>query len=163
MLCGGRAAPGTRPASVTLGAMDAAGAERASDRRLRILLVDDDPESVELYRIQLEFDGHELSIAHDGEQGLALASEELPDLAIVEAQMPGSGGLELIERLRAQPATASLPVLVLSTYADIEVVGADGPSIGALAWLVKLDTPPSELSQWIRDWAAGRRVERAEP
>ncbi|HPP53773.1 MAG TPA: response regulator, partial [Thermoguttaceae bacterium] len=66
----------------------------------RILLVDDDPEIVETIRIALEAKGYQVFVARDGNQGLALADRENPDLIVLDIMMPKRSGFLVLERLR---------------------------------------------------------------
>jgi DNA-binding response OmpR family regulator len=69
-------------------------------RTKRILLVDDDQEIVESMRIALQAKGYETLVARDGNQGLALAEREAPDLVILDMMMPKRSGFLVIEKLR---------------------------------------------------------------
>ncbi|MGB9687480.1 response regulator transcription factor [Thermogutta sp.] len=84
-------------------------------RRKRILLVDDDPEIVESMRVALEAMGYEVLIARDGNQGLALADAENPDLVILDMMMPKRSGFLVLERLRQ---TRKVPVRVIMITAN---------------------------------------------
>lgn len=84
-------------------------------RRKRILLVDDDPEIVESMRVALEAMGYEILIARDGNQGLALADSENPDLVILDMMMPKRSGFLVLERLRQ---TRKVPVRVIMITAN---------------------------------------------
>ena len=66
----------------------------------RILLVDDDREIVESMRIALEADGYEILVARDGNQGLAMAERDNPDLVILDMMMPKRSGFLVLEKLR---------------------------------------------------------------
>ena len=66
----------------------------------RILLVDDDPEIIETLRYTLESKGYEVLIARDGNQGLAMAEREDPDLVILDMMMPKRSGFLVLEKLR---------------------------------------------------------------
>ncbi len=72
-------------------------------RTKRILLVDDDQEIVESMRIALQARGYETLVARDGNQGLALAERERPDLVILDMMMPKRSGFLVIEKLRRSP------------------------------------------------------------
>ncbi len=79
----------------------------------RVLIVDDDFEIIEAVRYALEAAGHEVVIARDGNQGLALAERENPDLMILDMMMPKRSGflvLEKLRRLRDEP----LPVIMIT-------------------------------------------------
>lgn len=76
--------------------------EHRSDTELRkrILIVDDDPEIVEALRYALKTKGYEIMVARDGNQGLAMAEKENPDLVILDMMMPKRSGFLVMEKLR---------------------------------------------------------------
>ena len=74
--------------------------EKKKDGRKRILLVDDDREIVESMKIALEAAGYQILIARDGNQGLAMAEREDPDLVILDMMMPKRSGFLVLEKLR---------------------------------------------------------------
>ena len=78
-----------------------------------ILVVDDDPDIVELLRCVLHDAGFEVAIA-DGDAALSLAQERQPHLILLDILLPGMDGVEAIQRLRADPATAHIPLIALS-------------------------------------------------
>ena len=81
----------------------------------RVLVIDDDVELLEMLRIALEQrGGHQTTLTADGEDGIAAAVADPPDLAIVDVMMPGINGYEVCRRLRANPATSSVPILILT-------------------------------------------------
>ena len=80
----------------------------------RILVVDDEPAIRDTMKMILEYDGHDVLLAGSGQEGLALAERESPDLVFVDIKMPGLDGLEVLGRLRAQ--NESLPVVVVSAH-----------------------------------------------
>lgn len=74
--------------------------EPAAERKPHVLLVDDDVEIVESMRYALEGDGFHVTVAHDGNQGLALAEKTTPDLLILDMMMPKRSGFLVLEQLR---------------------------------------------------------------
>ncbi len=90
-----------------------------------ILVVDDEPNMRFLVRVTLEGAGYEVVEANDGSAALARAKESTPDLVVTDLMMPVMGGRELIDRLRADPTTASIPILVLSANGSLRVGDAD--------------------------------------
>lgn len=84
----------------------------------RLLVVDDDPDIRELVRLTLEASGHELFTAADGEAGLAAVREHQPDLVLADWMMPRLTGLEMLARMRADPATAGIAFILLTARAD---------------------------------------------
>ncbi|MDW0115291.1 response regulator transcription factor [Sporosarcina saromensis] len=84
---------------------------------MRILVVDDDPNIVELVTIHLSQAGYDVLKAANGVKALELLEEDLPDLAVVDVMMPGMDGYELTKRLRAE---ADIPVLLLTAKGELE-------------------------------------------
>ena len=115
-------------------------ASRRPLARPRILVVDDDPDLREMMRLVLE-PGYEVLCAADGEASLDVARTDQPDLIIMDQFMPRLDGLGALERLRADPATEDIPVILVSARAD-ESVRVRGLDLGAVDFLAK---PFSEL------------------
>jgi len=86
-----------------------------SDRKKRVLLVDDDPEIIDALRYALNAKGFETLIARDGNQGLAMAEREDPDLVILDMMMPKRSGFLVLEKLRR---THPIPVRVIMITAN---------------------------------------------
>lgn len=82
----------------------------------RILVIEDDPASLELVTFLLEAAGYEFLIATDGASGLDLALRENPDLVLSDVQMPALTGYELAQRLRAESAWRRVPVVAVSAF-----------------------------------------------
>ncbi len=89
--------------------------ETPQKARKRILLVDDDREIVDSMRIALEATGYEILVARDGNQGLALAEREDPDLVILDMMMPKRSGFLVLEKLRR---TRSVPLRIIMVTAN---------------------------------------------
>src|SRR5689334_19612551 len=90
-------------------------AEKAASAARRILLVDDDAEIVESVRYALEAKGYSVLVARDGNQGLAMAEREDPDLVILDMMMPKRSGFLVLERLRR---TRPVPLRVIMITAN---------------------------------------------
>ena len=86
---------------------------------LRILLIEDDPDIQRMVQLSLKFQGgHEVSVASGGQEGIAKAEQERPDLILLDVMMPEMDGYETCRRLKANPATASIPIVFLSARAQ---------------------------------------------
>jgi two-component system cell cycle response regulator DivK len=83
----------------------------------RILIVEDNPANMKLASILLARAGHTPLCAVDAESGMALARTELPDLILMDVQLPGMDGLSATARLKQTPATAAIPVIALTALA----------------------------------------------
>src|SRR5688572_20018878 len=84
----------------------------------RILVVDDEPDLVELVRHHLVREHYEVATALDGETGLAQARQKLPDLIVLDLMLPGIDGLEVCRRLRADSRTAHIPIVMLTAKGE---------------------------------------------
>ena len=80
----------------------------------RILLVDDDPDVALFAELNLREAGYEVSVAFGGEEGLRKATADPPDLAVVDVMMPGMDGYEVVERLRSDPRTRGVGIIMLT-------------------------------------------------
>jgi CheY-like chemotaxis protein len=90
----------------------------------RILVVDDEPDERFLVRRMFERAGHEVQEAGDGEEALRAVRDSCPDLLVTDMMMPVMDGPELIRRLRAEPGTSTITILVSSGDSHL-AVGAD--------------------------------------
>jgi DNA-binding response OmpR family regulator len=113
---------------------------------IKVLLIEDDSAAAEMYRLRLVADGYTVIVAEDGERGLEMAGAELPDFIYLDIRLPKIDGFEVLERLRADPETAGIPVIILSNFGEPEF-RERGLKLGALEFLVKSDTTPSNLSE----------------
>jgi DNA-binding response OmpR family regulator len=105
-----------------------------------ILAADDDEDILQLIVFRLERSGYTVLQAHDGEEALALALENRPDLAVLDVLMPKMDGFELTRRLRAEPATSRMPIIFLTARvqdADVQ----EGFDAGADDYLRKPFSP----------------------
>ncbi len=83
-----------------------------------ILLVEDDPDIVELVRYNLEREGFVVLDAGDGESGLEVAASGSPDLILLDLMLPGIGGLEVCRRLKQQESTRTIPIIMLTAKGE---------------------------------------------
>jgi CheY-like chemotaxis protein len=112
---------------------------------VKVLLIEDDEFAAEMYRLRLVADGYTVVVGQDGEEGLRMATDENPDFIYLDLRLPGLDGFEVLERLRSDPATRHIPVIILSNYGEPEL-RERGLKLGALEFLVKADTTPAQLS-----------------
>ena len=83
---------------------------------LRILVGEDDPAFARLYAAYGESRGHRVLVAKDGAEALLAAAAERPDLVLLDVAMPKLDGRDVLRQLKANPATAAIPVLVVTAY-----------------------------------------------
>ncbi len=109
-----------------------------------ILVVDDSPDLVEILRITLEWKGFNVKCAYSGKDLFAGLEKQKPDLILLDIMMPKMDGLEVLARLKGNPATASIPVILLTEKADDEDVQI-GYKMGADYYITKPFTPTQVL------------------
>ncbi|HVG44291.1 MAG TPA: response regulator [Longimicrobium sp.] len=105
-----------------------------------ILLVEDNADNQEIYRIILAHHGHAVMQAWDGEAGVRMAREHQPDLILMDLTMPVVDGLEATRRLKADPTTAEIPIIALTAHAMEEDKEA-AEAAGCVAFLRKPAAP----------------------
>jgi DNA-binding NarL/FixJ family response regulator len=122
---------------------------------IRVLLVDDQPLLRSGFRalLGLEEDIEVVGEAGDGEAGVALVKEQLPDVALVDIRMPVLDGIETTRRIAADPALSGVHVVILTNYGFDEYV-FDALRAGAAGFLVK-DIVPEDLLHSVRVAARG--------
>ncbi len=82
-----------------------------------ILIVEDDPGNMRVFRDLLQIKGYDTLEATDGRQGVDLAKENIPDLILMDIQLPVLNGLEATKILKADPSTAKIPIIGLTACA----------------------------------------------
>jgi diguanylate cyclase len=109
---------------------------RSSGRPARILIVDDERQNRTLLEVMLEPEGYVLGTATNGDEALAMVEKFAPDLILLDIMMPGMNGYMVTARLKENPATRHIPVMVLSSLDDRNSM-AHGLGAGADAFLGK--------------------------
>ncbi len=105
-----------------------------------VLIVDDEMDLVDLVRYHLEKSGLKCLAAQDGETALHMAKDRIPDLVVLDLMLPGMDGLEVCRKLRKDPKTANLAIIMLTARAE-EVDRIVGLEMGADDYLVKPFSP----------------------
>jgi DNA-binding response OmpR family regulator len=121
-------------------------------RPLRILLVEDEGDVAEMYKVRLELDGLAVNVAPTGAKALILIASDRPDLVLLDVHLPDFDGLALLALLRSGGRSASVPVMVLSNEND-PIFIQRAFELGAIDYLRKSATTPDSLSMRIKAWA----------
>jgi DNA-binding response OmpR family regulator len=128
-----------------------------------ILIVDDEKQVREMLSVYLQEEGYRIVLAKDGAQALAAVGERLPELVLADVNMPDMNGLELAQRLRSDPLTAGIPIMMLSALAQSKDVlagyshGADDYATKPIELTLLLAKVNSLLSRRLRPPAPRRR------
>jgi DNA-binding response OmpR family regulator len=114
-----------------------------------ILIVEDDKFLRELLVRKLENEGFKIVRAIDGEEALKKIKEELPQLILLDLVLPGIDGFEVLRRIKGDPATSKVPVIILSNLGQREEV-EKGIQLGANDYLVKAHFTPEEIVKKVK-------------
>lgn len=142
---GGFNRPATRAASPNdLGSEVSAGADPPT-----VLVADDRMELLALHATYLERHGYRVLRAGDGDSALALARAEHPAVIVLDHSMPGRSGLDVTRELKADPATANIPILLMTAH-SYGAIGATARAAGIASFMTK----PCQPSRVLREVAA---------
>jgi CheY-like chemotaxis protein/phosphoribosyl 1,2-cyclic phosphodiesterase len=153
-------APTTDAGPVDRGEPRGAGHAAATPRSTTILIVDDDPEVIDLLVETLEPEGFRLLSAPDGESALRIARRERPDLLLLDWSMPERNGLEVCRALRADsdPHLRGVPVILLTARVDADET-AQGFQAGATDYLTK-PFKPTQVRARVHAWLLRNQAPR---
>lgn len=104
--------------------------------RPRVLIVDDERKNRQLIEVMLGEEHYEISTANSGEEALAAILASVPDLLLLDVMMPGMDGYQVAARIKGDPATARVPIIMLSALTDTNSMN-HGRTAGAEAFLAK--------------------------
>lgn len=121
------------------------------EEKIKVLLIEDEKELLELYKLKLTLDDYEVLTAGTGQEGLKIAWKESPDLIFLDIKMPEMDGFEVLKKLRENPKTKDAPVIILSNFDEQDMV-EKGLSLGANEYLVKSSFSPNDVSKKVGDW-----------
>ena len=119
-----------------------------------ILLIEDDERIARFYTILFQAKGFRVENAHDGIEGVEMAQALKPALILLDVMMPRMNGLMVLQVLRANPDTATTPVVVLSNYMEPPLIQR-ALQLGAIEYVVKSQARPEQLVNALPAWLKG--------
>lgn len=119
------------------------------DKRLKVLLIEDDPFLQSMYSLKFDTEGWDVLSASDGVTGLKMALESQPDIVLLDIMMPEMDGFQVLETLRADERGRNMPVIMLTNLNQNDDLQR-ARSLNALDYLVKAHYMPSEVVARIR-------------
>jgi DNA-binding response OmpR family regulator len=128
---------------------------------IHILLIEDDGAIADMYRLQLEYDGYQVTIATTGENGFATMAAAHPDIVLLDLLLPDRSGFEIMADLGKEFPNHP-PVVILSNYGEPTMIDK-GLALGAIEYLVKSRVTPALISQKIPGWIEQAGRGQAEP
>ncbi len=123
-------------------------------RMAKILITEDDLLMSRMYQKIFTFEGYEVVIAADGEEGLEKARTEKPTMILLDVMMPKLNGLQVLEKLKMDPELKSIPVIMLTNLAGQQDAEA-AMSKGAVKYIVKSEYEPKQIVTMVKDILAG--------
>ncbi len=105
-------------------------------RKKTVLLVDDEPDFVEMIQMRLEANDYQVLVAYDGEAELKVARENDPDAILLDVMMPGMDGFKVLRGLKHDQATRDIPVIMLTAKGEAKSI-FEAQEAGATDYLIK--------------------------
>ena len=115
-----------------------------NETKANVLVVDDDLTLRDMYQIRLEAEGYKVIVAGDGEEALEVIQKKKPDIILLDIMMPKMNGYDVLEKLKQNPETNSIPVLILTALIQ-DLNKAKGLMSGADDYLMKSEVMPGEV------------------
>jgi DNA-binding response OmpR family regulator len=115
----------------------------------KILIVEDDPLISRVYQRVFTFEGFDVEMAADGEEGLTKAKSAHPTIILLDIMMPKMNGLEVLAQLKADPVMAAIPVIMLTNLSGQDDT-QKALSGGAIKYIVKSEYDPKEVSDMVK-------------
>lgn len=128
----------------------------------KILIIEDDPLMFRMYKKIFTFEGFEVEVAADGEEGVAKAKQWKPTIILLDMMMPKMNGLQVLDSLKADPTCASTPVIVLTNLAG-EADAEAALAKGAVRYIVKSEHDPKSVSNIVKEIIAGYTRDQVPP
>lgn len=120
----------------------------------KVLIIEDDPLMSRMYQKIFTFEKYEVVMAKDGQEGLDLARSEKPTVVLLDVMMPKMNGFQVLEKLKSDPDTKAMPVIMLTNLAgeqDAETALAKG----AVKYIVKSEYEPKQVADMVSEIIAG--------
>ncbi|XOB41229.1 MAG: response regulator [Candidatus Nealsonbacteria bacterium] len=115
----------------------------------KVLIVEDEEIIIDLLKKKLLQEGYDVSVAHNGEEGLKALRETKPDIVLLDIVMPKKSGYEVMEEMGKDPELKKIPIIVISNSGQpVELDKAK--YLGARDWLIKTEFDPQEVVDKVR-------------
>ena len=116
----------------------------------KILIVEDDPLIMRLYQKIFTFEGFEVILATNGEEGLEKARSAKPTVILLDIMMPKMNGLDLLIKLKVDPQTQKIPVVMLTNLAGTQDA-EKALSEGAIKYIIKSEFAPKQVVNMVKE------------
>lgn len=120
-----------------------------SKNKLKVLLVEDEPMIVEMYKIRLEEEGYEVATTDKGSEAISLAKELMPDIILLDVILPEMDGFSILKEIKSKSATQKIPILMLTNLSQ-EGDKKKGDEFGAVGYFIKSQHTPAEVIEEVK-------------
>ncbi|MBU0731884.1 response regulator [Patescibacteria group bacterium] len=120
-----------------------------ADKKIKIVLVEDDKFLSKMYQSKLSMEGMDVNAAYDGEEGLEMVKKEKPDIILLDIVLPKMEGWDVLKAIKDDLEVKDIPVIILSNLGQEEDV-RKGQSLGAADYLIKAHFVPREVIEKIK-------------
>jgi DNA-binding response OmpR family regulator len=117
-----------------------------ANTKIKIAIIEDELPIVQMYRFKFESEGYQVETASDGVTGLELIKAFQPDIILMDLMMPNMTGLEVLQRLRANPDTKTVRVVVLTNNGDTETA-KQLRQLDVTDYIIKADLTPKQVAE----------------
>lgn len=116
----------------------------------KIAIIEDDPTIGQMYRMKFEADGFDVQLADNGEQGVEMVEHFIPDIILLDIQMPKMNGAQALAQIRQQAWGAAIPVIILTNLGE-EEAPKELRSLGIEGYIVKAEVTPRQVVQRVKE------------
>lgn len=117
----------------------------------KILIIEDELVVARMYEKLFTFGKYDAVVAIGGKEGLKQAAKSQPALILLDILMPVMNGLEVLEKLKKDPKTKSIPVVMLTNVGEEEIIG-EAHNLGAAGYIIKSDFEPTKLLKIVESY-----------
>jgi DNA-binding response OmpR family regulator len=123
----------------------------------RVLVVEDDPLISRMYLKVFTFESFEVQMAENGQVGLDKLKDFQPDIILIDVMMPVMNGVEMLTKLKNDPTTKDIPVIMLTNLSDVHTAEST-TKLGALKYIVKGNYNPMDIAAMVREILNGKET-----
>lgn len=116
----------------------------------KIAIIEDDPVISQMYRMKFEADGFEVQLANNGERGVYMVKQELPDIILMDLQMPEMDGATALAKIRQTDRGKNIPVIILTNLGE-EEAPKEIRNLGIHSYIVKAELTPRQVVQRVKE------------
>jgi DNA-binding response OmpR family regulator len=116
----------------------------------KIAIIEDDPVISQMYRMKFEADGFDVQLANNGKSGIALVETFIPDIILLDLQMPEMNGVDALEAIRKNEKSKDTPVIILTNLGE-EESPKQLQSLGIIGYIVKANLTPRQVVQRVKE------------